>query len=51
MCCAVTAKVNDIGEKVDYKYREIKIGISIYMDGISIAGGPEEVKKGIKEMC
>ena len=32
MCCATTAKVNDVGEKVDCKYGEIKIGMSIYME-------------------
>ena len=44
MCCTTTAEVNDIREKVDYKYGEIEIGISIYMDDISVAGGPEEIK-------
>ena len=44
-CVAITSTVNDVGEKVDYKYGEIKIGISIHMDGFSIAGGPDEVKK------
>ena len=24
MCCARTAKVNDVGEKVDYKYGKMK---------------------------
>ena len=48
MCCVTAAKVNDAGEKVNYKYGEIEIGISIYMDDISVAGGPEEVKKGIR---
>ena len=28
-------------KKIDYKYRET--GMSIYMHGISVAGGPEEV--------
>ena len=50
MFCATTAKVNDVGEKVDYKYGEIEIGMSIYMDDISVAGGPEEVKKRNKEI-
>lgn len=44
-CVAITSTVNDVEEKVDYKYGEIKIGISIYMDGFSIAGGPDKVKK------
>ena len=38
-----------MGEKVDYKYGEIEIGMSVYMDNISVAGGPEEVKKGIRK--
>ena len=46
MCCAATAKVRDVGDKIDYKYRETEIAMSIYMDDISVAGGPEEVKKG-----
>ena len=45
MCCETTAKVNDVREKVDYKYGEIEIGMSMYMDDISVSGGPEEVKK------
>ena len=32
--------------KVDYKYCKIEIGMPIYMDDISLAGEPEEVKKG-----
>ena len=49
MCSVTTAKVNDAREKVDYKYGEIEIGMSIYMDDISVSGGPEEVKKGIRK--
>ena len=49
MCCVTTAKVNDVREKVDYKYGEIEIGMSIYMDDISVSGGPEKVKKGIRK--
>ena len=40
VCCATTAKVNDVGEKVDYKYGDIEISISIYMNYISVEGGP-----------
>ena len=32
-------------EKVDYKYRKIEVGMSIYIDDISVAVEPEEVKK------
>ena len=38
-----------MGEKIDYKYGEIEIAISIYMDDISVAGGPEKVKKRIRK--
>ena len=51
MSCATTAKVNNVGEKVDFKYGEIEIGMSIYMDDISGVGGPEEVKKWNRKMC
>ena len=44
-------KVNDAGEKFDYKYRETEIGMSIYMDNISAAGGSVEVRKRNKELC
>ena len=37
--CATTVEVNDVGKKVDYKYGEIEIGMSIYIDDISVAGG------------
>ena len=45
MCCATTAKGNDLGESVECIYGEIEIGMSIHMDDISVAVGPEEVKK------
>ena len=45
MCCVTKTKVNHVGEKVDHKYGEIEIGMSICMDDISVAGAPEEVKK------
>ena len=34
-------------KNIRYKYGEIEVGMSIYMDDMSVAGGPEEVKKGI----
>ena len=45
----VTIKVNDVGEKTDYTFGDIEVGMSIYMDDTSVAGGPEEVKKGIRK--
>ena len=44
MCCATTAKVNFSGERVDCKYGKTEIGMLIYMDDISVAEGPKEVK-------
>ena len=37
MCCTTTAKEKDVVEKVDYKYDEREIGVSIYMDDIAVA--------------
>ena len=51
MCGATTVKVNAVGEKLYYKHGETGIGMSIYRDDTSVAGGPEEVKKRNKEMC
>ena len=36
-------------KRVQHKYGEMEIDMSIYMDGISVAGGPEGLKKGIKK--
>ena len=49
MCCTATARVNDVGEKTSYKYGEIEIEMSIYMDDISVAGGPQEDKQEIRK--
>ena len=46
MCCATTAKVKNVVGKVDYKYGEMEIAMSIYMDDTSVTGRPEEAKEG-----
>ena len=46
MCCAVTASVNDIGEKVCCKYGDTGIGMQVFLDDISAVGDAEEVRKG-----
>ena len=51
MCCATTAKVNDVGETDDCKYETMEIGLSLYMDVISVAGRREEVKKDIRKFA
>ena len=48
MCSDSIAKVNEVGEKVSYEYGSIIIGMSVYMDDISPAGGAEQVRKGIR---
>ena len=40
---------HNVGEKVDYKDGEIEIGMSIYIDDISVAEGSEEAKEGIRK--
>ena len=40
---------HNVGEKVVYKYGEIEIGMSIYIDDISVAEGPEEAKEEIRK--
>ena len=48
MCCATTARVDDIGEKVCCKYGQTGIRMPVFMDDISAVGGAEEIRKGIK---
>ena len=48
MCCARTARVNDIGEKVCCKQGDTEIGMPVFMDDISAVGDAEEIKKGIR---
>ena len=38
MCCASTARVNEIGEKVICKYGNIEIGMPVFMDDIAAIG-------------
>ena len=45
----VAIKVNDVGEKTDYTFGDVEVGMSIYMDDTSVAGGPEKVKKEIRK--
>ena len=49
MCCATTARVNDIGKKVCCKHGDTEIGMPIFMDGISVLGDAEEIRKGIRQ--
>ena len=43
MCCATTPKVNNIGKTVQYSYEKIGIGMLVYMDDITAAGGIAEI--------
>ena len=45
MCCATTSRVNDIGKTVQYSYRKVDIGMSVYMDDTAAAGGIAEIGK------
>ena len=48
MCCATTSRVKNIGKTVQYSYRKVDIGMSVYMDGIAAAGGIAEIRKRIR---
>ena len=48
MCCASTEKVNEIGEKVIWKYGNTEIGMPVFMDGIAVISDAEAIKKGIR---
>ena len=43
MCCVTTPKVNNIGKTVQYSYEKIGIGMLVYMDDITAAGGIPEI--------
>ena len=47
MCCAATARMNDIGQKVCCKYGDTEIGMPVFIDNISAVGDAEEIRKGI----
>ena len=48
MCCASTARVNEIGEKVICKYGNTEIGMPVFMDGISAIGDADTIRQGIR---
>ena len=50
VCCASTARVNEIGEKVIYKYGNIEIGMPVFMDDIAAIGDADTIGKGIRNM-
>ena len=47
ICCATTARVNDIGEKICCKYGGTEIGMPVFIDDMS-AGDAEEIREGIR---
>ena len=48
MCCASTARVNEIGEKVICKYRNIEIGMPVFKDDIAATRDAHTIRKGIR---
>ena len=48
MCCAITARVNNTGEKVCCKYGDIDIGMPVFIDDIVAVGYAEKIRKGIR---
>ena len=50
MCCATTARVNDIGEKVCCRYGDTEIEMPVFMEGISAVGNAEkEMNQKVQE--
>ena len=45
MLCATTAQVIGVGGKLNCKYGEIVLRMSIYMGNILVAGKPHEMKE------
>ena len=48
MCCASTAKVNEIDEKVICKYGNTETGMPIFMDDIAAIGDADTIRKRIR---
>lgn len=46
LCCASTARGNEIGEKAICKYGTIEIGMPVFMDDIESIGNVDAIRKG-----
>ena len=49
LCCASTARGNEIGEKAICKYGTIEIGMSVFMDDIASIGNVDAIRKGWRD--
>lgn len=38
------------GKRVQYSYGKVDIGMSVYLDGIAVAGGMAEIKEGTQNV-
>ena len=47
-CSQVLIRSTGISEKVEVKYGDILIGMPRFMDDIAATGGPEDIRKGIR---
>ena len=51
LCCASSAKINDIGETLIVKYgEEIEIGMPVFMDDITAGVSADDVRKAIRKL-
>ena len=48
MCCAKTARVDYIGEKICCKYRDTEIVMSVSMDELSVVGDAEKIRRKLE---
>ena len=46
-CCAETSKVNNIREKVKYKYSKTNVGMPVFMGDMGTTGKAEHIRKSI----
>ena len=49
MVCATAAKMIVVGGKMNYKYGDIVVRMSIYVGNILVAGKPHEMEKSNKD--
>lgn len=50
MLCGTTAKIIDIGGKINCKYVDLVVKMWIYMDNVLVAGRPHEMKESNKNL-
>ena len=51
LCCASSAKINELGEDLIVKYgNDVEIGMPVFMDDINATGGADDARKGVRKL-